>query len=128
MVQLGAPHRDPRPIRVSIFLSTEEWLALAELAELRKYGGTGDRGPSLLARSIVLREIAHAESRLDRGVPDVSPTRKHAREGGTRPTSTRTSAVAVPVHLPPRRGDGRPRKPWQCAENTSANRSGRGPQ
>lgn len=103
---------ETRPIKVAVFLSPDEWLSACELAVLRgQISALGTRMPlGKFLRQILLREIAAAERNLDAGIPDVSPTRKHARE-----------VPRARAHVPAR-------KPFAIGLNTVRNASPRGPQ
>lgn len=100
-------------MRVTIFLSPDECASVAELAELRGYSTSVSGAIARFMRAVIKREIAAAEHRLDRGLADVSPTRKHRRELPRAP-------IAI-AHLPRR-------KPLQTVSKTATNRSARGPQ
>lgn len=115
-------HRnEPRTVRVNLFLSTDDYLRAAELAELRGFCTSTNRPHERVASRavarfvlhVIARELAAADDRLARGVPDVSATRKHRRELARVP-------IAI-AHLPRR-------KPLQTVSKTATNRSARGPQ
>ncbi len=92
-------------MRVSVFLAPIEYLRTEELARFRGYSGA----VAQFCRSVLLRELAFADERLDRGIPDVTPLRAHARE-------LQAAGKAPGIN------------PLQTGANTRAKSSPRGPQ
>lgn len=102
-------------MRINVFLTPDDYTRAEELARMRGYSGPVARFLLLIMR----REIAHADLRLDRGIPDVSPTRKHARE---LPRVLGVQVARGSSGASPRK------KPLQTSPKVRTNSSERGPQ